>query len=147
VSVDSASALDAFTEAFDGLFAAQRRLRGRDAKDVDGISFAQYRLLRTLARDGPMPASRLAGSAGISPASTTQMLDALERRGLVARVRSEQDRRVVTVALTEDGERRSETRRRRNQRLLEDAFADIPPEQLATGADILRRCAAYLDSV
>lgn len=145
--VDAPHVLDAFTEAFEGLFAAQRRLRGRDAKEIDGISFAQFRLLRTLTRDGPMPASRLASSAGISPASTTQMLDSLEKRGLVERVRSESDRRVVTVALTPEGERRSELRRARNTKLLEESFRDIPPGDLEIGAEVLARCAAYLDAL
>jgi DNA-binding MarR family transcriptional regulator len=147
VSVDAPTGLDAFTDAFEQLFAAQRRLRGRDAKEIDGISFAQFRLLRTLAREGAMPASKLAAHAGISPASTTQMLDALEKRGLVGRERSDEDRRVVTVALTPEGERRAEARRKRNQRLLEEVFSDLPPGELDIGADVLRRCSAYLDAL
>jgi DNA-binding MarR family transcriptional regulator len=75
------------------------------------------------------------------------MLDSLEKRGLVDRMRSESDRRVVTVALTEEGERRAETRRARNQTLLENIFRDVDPEELAVGADVLRRCAAYLDAL
>jgi DNA-binding MarR family transcriptional regulator len=95
--------LDELADAFERLFAAQRRLRGRDAMEVDGVSFAQFRLLRTLAREGPMPASRLAEAAAITPASATHTLDALERPQFVTRTRSLTDRRVVTVDLTEEG--------------------------------------------
>jgi DNA-binding MarR family transcriptional regulator len=143
----AAPPLDALADAFEELLAAQRRLRGRDAKLVDGISLAQLRLLRTLARDGSMPATQLASAVAISPSSLTQALDGLERRGLVERVRSTDDRRVVTVALTQEGARRSEARRAELRRVLEQTFDDLPEHDLASGARILRRYASFLDAL
>jgi DNA-binding HxlR family transcriptional regulator len=43
---------------------------------------------------------------GIDAGAITRMLDRLEAKGLVERVRSETDRRVVHVRLTEAGETR-----------------------------------------
>jgi DNA-binding MarR family transcriptional regulator len=139
--------LDALRDAFDEVFAAQRRLRGRDAKTVDGISFAQFRLLRMLSLGGPMPSSRLAATLGLSPASVTQMLDGLERRGLVDRSRSEHDRRVVTVALTAEGRRRAEARRAEQRRVFEAVFAGLSDEEVDCGLAVLERCADYLDAL
>jgi DNA-binding MarR family transcriptional regulator len=131
--------------AFEQLFAAQRRLRGRDAKVVDGISLAQSRLLRVLARDGALPAGRLAARLGISAASGTQMIDGLESRGLLERTRSGSDRRSVTIELTPAGQERAVQALEQHRRLFESALADLSPDELEAGVDVLRRCAKYLD--
>ena len=139
--------LDELSDAFDGLFAAQRRLRGRDAMVVDGVSFAQHRLLRALAREGAMPASRLAEATAITPSSATQTLDALEARGFVKRTRSLTDRRIVTVELTDEGRRRSDARRASNRKVFAHAFADISGDEIAAGVELLRRFGEYMDSL
>ena len=45
----------------------------------------------------------LALTADLAPATVTQMLDSLEAAGLVERGRSQSDRRVVLISLTERG--------------------------------------------
>jgi MarR family transcriptional regulator, organic hydroperoxide resistance regulator len=139
--------LDAVADAFEELLAAQRRLRGRDAKEFDGISLGQLRVLRVLQRDGAMPVNQLATAALASPPSVTQMLDALEERELVVRTRSDTDRRIVTVDLTPNGRSRAELRRAAVRAKLEQTFADVAPDDMANGAVILRRLAAYLDAL
>jgi DNA-binding MarR family transcriptional regulator len=133
--------------AFEQLFAAQRRLRGRDARVVDGISLAQSRLLRVLARDGALPAGQLAARLGISAASGTQLIDGLESRGLLERTRSDNDRRSVTIELTAAGQERAVQAREQHRRLFESALADLSPDELEAGVDVLGRCATYLDSL
>lgn len=53
---------------------------------------------------GEMEARHLAAEASVTKGTLTGVLDTLERRGLVARRRHEEDRRLVSVALTEAGE-------------------------------------------
>jgi DNA-binding MarR family transcriptional regulator len=146
-SQPAAYRLEELRTAFDSVFAAQRRLRGRDAKVLDGISYAQFRLLNTLAREGPMPSSHLASTIGVSGPSTTQMLDALERRGMIERTRVEHDRRVVTVTVTAEGRRRCEVRRAAQQQVFERQFAGLREHEVTIGVDVLRRCAAFLDEL
>ena len=57
--------------------------------------------------DGPMSASRLAEATGLSSAATTSMIDRLERKGFVRRVRHDTDRRQVLVELSEAGQART----------------------------------------
>ena len=57
--------------------------------------------------EGPMPASRLAEATGLSSAATTSMIDRLERKGFVRRVRHDADRRQVLVELSEAGQART----------------------------------------
>ena len=69
------------------------------------ITLTQLSVLREL-RAGPQAAGKLGVAVGLSPASTTRLVDRLERRGLVSRRRGEDgDRRCVEVRLTSAGER------------------------------------------
>ena len=68
------------------------------------LTLTQVQVLRAL-RDGPQTLGRLGQANGMSPTSVTRIVDRLERRGLVARRRESEDRRVVQVHLEPEGER------------------------------------------
>ena len=53
---------------------------------------------------GEMEARHLAAEAGITKGTLTGVLDTLERRGLVVRRRHDDDRRLLSVRLTDDGQ-------------------------------------------
>jgi DNA-binding MarR family transcriptional regulator len=55
---------------------------------------------------GRMSAGELSRATGLSSAATTSMIDRLERKGFVRRVREADDRRQVLVEMTEDGSAR-----------------------------------------
>lgn len=139
--------LDELFAAFEQLFIAQRRLRGRDSFVVEGISLAEFRALRMLTRLGPVPVGKLADRLGVTPAATTQMLDRLETRDLVARVRSAEDRRVFTVELTDAGRARGEASRRQHREVFDASLDDLSAEELQAGLEVMRRCVGYLDEL
>ncbi len=87
---------------------------------LEGLQRQQFWVLGSL-MDGPRRMSDLAECAQVSQTSLTGVVDRLVERGLVERIRSEEDRRVVEVALTEEGR----------------------AEKLASHADMLKR----IDSV
>lgn len=59
--------------------------------------------VRHLLRHGAMPPGTLARRISLSPATVTGIIDRLEKRGLVTRARSTDDKRKVEIALTEAG--------------------------------------------
>ncbi|MBW3567033.1 MAG: MarR family transcriptional regulator [Proteobacteria bacterium] len=59
--------------------------------------------VRHLLRHGPMAPGTLARRISLSPATITGIIDRLEKRGLVTRERSTDDKRKVEIALTDDG--------------------------------------------
>jgi DNA-binding MarR family transcriptional regulator len=65
---------------------------------------ADLRCLDWLA-DGPKSAGVLATATGLRPAATTALIDRLEAKGLVERVRDDTDRRRVLVRMTDEGMR------------------------------------------
>ena len=69
-----------------------------------GLGPADLRCLDWLA-DGPKTAGTLATATGLRPAATTALIDRLEAKGLVERVRDEHDRRRVLVRMTDEGMR------------------------------------------
>jgi DNA-binding MarR family transcriptional regulator len=69
---------------------------------LEGLQRQQFWVLGALAH-GPRRMSDLAECAGTSQASLTGIVDRLEERELVERVRTAEDRRVVEVALTTRG--------------------------------------------
>lgn len=66
------------------------------------ITAAQYVILVSLAH-GVDSCSGLCKGVSYDPGAMTRMIDRLERKGLVRRVRSPEDRRVVQLVLTDEG--------------------------------------------
>jgi len=92
----------------DLLMAAGRALRRRFAAALVAweISPGQSRALRMVGTsEEPIRLSTLAERLRIVPRSATEVVDALEGRGLVARQADPTDRRATCVVLTDEGER------------------------------------------
>jgi DNA-binding MarR family transcriptional regulator len=70
-----------------------------------GISMAHLQTLWILQEHGPQPMTRLADQLGVAVPNATGIIDRMEQRGLVERLRDGADRRVVIVAQTLDGAR------------------------------------------
>lgn len=68
-----------------------------------GLSSPQLLCLRQLDAKGALPTGRLAEAMSLSAATVCGILDRLEARGLLTRERQAEDKRLVVVALTEDG--------------------------------------------
>jgi DNA-binding MarR family transcriptional regulator len=133
--------------SFKGAMAAVRRLRGRETRHTAELSDAQYGLLFGLRDHAELSSSELACLADLSPATTTEMLEALETAGLVDRHRSERDRRVVLTSLTERGRTVVEERRARYEPLWHAALAEFSDDELARAADVLDRLRELFDDL
>jgi DNA-binding MarR family transcriptional regulator len=88
-----------------GVAAALERLMGlfRSLSPPDGLSLTAAAALATLARSGPSRLTALAASEGVTQPAMTQLVDRLQRMGLLDRVPDPADGRVVQVRITEDG--------------------------------------------
>jgi DNA-binding MarR family transcriptional regulator len=68
-----------------------------------GISMTHLHILWVLDHHGELPMSRLAELLDVSLSNATGLIDRMEERGLVERVRVPDDRRVVIVRVSADG--------------------------------------------
>jgi len=131
--------------AFKGAMAAIRRMRGREVRRPGELGDAQYGLLFSLCERDEMSSSELAAAADLSPASVTEMLDSLAAEGLVARLRSARDRRVVLTSLTDRGRALVEERRARFEPRYRAALAEFSDDELHTAAAVLERLRELFD--
>ncbi|EAU46824.1 MarR family winged helix-turn-helix transcriptional regulator [Salipiger bermudensis] len=95
-----------FTEQLGYLIARANRLIEEDLSkrlQSNGIAIEQYRVLKSLEEEGPLPMGRLAERVLVEPATLTKIIDRMVRDNLVFRVPDEKDRRKVRVALSASG--------------------------------------------
>ncbi|MBO8164115.1 MAG: MarR family transcriptional regulator [Brevibacillus sp.] len=102
-------------------------LATKDEMLSQGLIFLLFRLSQV----GALKMTEISEHFGLSAGAATGMADKLEQQGLVKRVRSTEDRRIVQVVLTEEGEKRLEQIKREFERLAGQALAGIPKERLA----------------
>ena len=70
-----------------------------------GVSMTQLHVMHLLDRHGELPMSRLAEMLDVSLSAATGLVDRVEERGFVERLRVPTDRRVVLVRITPAGSR------------------------------------------
>jgi len=144
----STPATEAVRMAFVELMGAERRLRARDQKCKPGeLTHGQIRALFTIDVRGEATAGELAKAADLSPASVSTMLDHLERDGIVERRRSDEDRRVVVVTLTDSGRALVADKRERWRARAAAALDGVSDEHLDAAADVMHRLAGMLDEL
>ena len=140
------SGTEDFLAGFDALAQAVRRARGANGAD-GGLTLSQYGLLEGLHDRRAARVQELAAAAGISASTATRILDALERRGIVRRTRSRQDRRAVAVSLTDRGEELLHVERDWLRGRQGAFYASLPAAEQELAPDLLLRLAALIDEL
>ena len=151
----SAAAVPARTEALDAVQqgaapGAERRAPPARARPAPSTPATCRR--STCARCSPSAhdettAGEIARAAQISPAAVTGMLDDLEAAGIVARHRSETDRRCVLVTLTDHGREVLDDARRRWRARWDEALRDVPDADLQAAARVMHAIGDLLDEL
>ncbi len=139
-----------FFVAFDEFARAVRRARGAQPRSTEGtLTLSQYALLEALSARHTARVAELAEEAGVTASTATRILDTLERRGIVRRQRTREDRRAVAVTLTEPGrdllhaqERWVGDRKRAFLESLPGAQREFVPELLEALAGLIDELAA-----
>jgi MarR family 2-MHQ and catechol resistance regulon transcriptional repressor len=100
-----------------------------------GLTTGQLGILEALLFLGPMRQCALAAKLLRSTSNVTTILDNLEKRGLVARQRRQDDRRVIDVSLTRAGRRLIDREFPAHAARIAEALAVLSPaEQQLLGA-------------
>lgn len=77
--------------------------QSRRVEHKTGLTGSQLWVIKMLEESAPMKVSDLARRMHLHPATMVGVLDRLEMKGLVQRTRSDKDRRVVHVIITDQG--------------------------------------------
>ena len=116
------------------------------------LTFGQLRLLFILGHAGPISIGQLAERLGVTAATASELIDRVERRGLVSRRHRADDRRIVECLISDEGSRllaqitgaRQQAARRLLSVLTDEELADLD-RLLATIAE--RLAAARTDAL
>jgi DNA-binding MarR family transcriptional regulator len=112
-----------------------------------GISLSDLYAVRVLGRLGEAPVSRYGAELAVPRSTITNLVDRLERAGLVARSPSPTDRRVTLVRLSEAGRTIvGDTAIVLDSELARRLFRLEPESQIAL-ADLLERVVAPADEI
>ncbi len=128
------------TECIQALEEVMRRI-GRQYRQrlaADTITLGQFAILRSLAQEGPMAMGEVAHNLGVSLAGATGLIDRLVHADMVKRYRSDADRRVVWVDLSERGSREYERLQEERGKYFERIFSSLDDDRVAQLLDILR---------
>ena len=96
------------------------------------LTYPQSIVLAILEADGPMPISALAEAAGSANSTISGVVDRLEKMGLVQRVRSDNDRRVIYVSTTEQFQQHFSSLRSKAADRFSAALAALTQEEIDT---------------
>jgi DNA-binding MarR family transcriptional regulator len=137
-----------FFDAFDEFARAVRRARGAQPRSSEGtLTLSQYALLEALSGWRTARVAELADEAGVTASTATRILDTLERRGIVRRQRAREDRRAVTVSLTDTGRDLLHAQESWMGDRKRAFVASLPPAQREVVPELLVGLAALIDEL
>ena len=95
-----------------------------------GLTGPQSWVLRNLVRKGPLSSAQLSRRSYATPANITGIIDRLEKKGLVERIRKRGDRRVALITLTEAGLELGENLPDPIEKRIISKLADLEPQHV-----------------
>jgi DNA-binding MarR family transcriptional regulator len=121
-------------------FAVTRLNRLLRQQGGTGLTPTKLAHLATIGREGPVTLGELAAQEQVSPPTVTKVVKELEDLGLLARLPDPADKRVVRVAITDEGRARLGESRTRKTAWLVQRLAGLSPadiEALAAAVPVL----------
>jgi DNA-binding MarR family transcriptional regulator len=94
------------------------------------VSAPQLHCLLTLYEIGPLPPSHIAKYIMVKSSTVTGIIDRLEHKGLVRRIRNSPDRRVINIELTDKGKTLAENAPSPIQQKIVDGVRRLPKTKI-----------------
>lgn len=109
------------------------------------INFSQYRVLRMLAQHGALSPTEISRCCGHDAGALTRMLERLQQKGYLLRTQRADDKRAVSVSLTEAGRAVWREIQACGLALSTDTLADLSADEQRQLFDFLTRIRDTLD--
>jgi len=117
----------------------------KELNKIYNVSAAQLNCLIALYENGPLSPSQIARHVMVNSSTITGIIDRLEKKGLVQRLRVSHDRRVITVELTHNGKLLAENAPPPIQHKIIDGLKRLPPGEIDEIALTLKKLIDMLD--
>ncbi|EOR22841.1 MarR family transcriptional regulator [Cytobacillus oceanisediminis] len=99
-------------------------------KNSNDLNITQYKLLFHLDKEGAQNVSDLAKSVHITNAAVTSITDQLLADDYITKVRSQSDRRVVNITITEKGRNIVNNMKKEQQNKMKEHFRKLTEEDI-----------------
>lgn len=117
----------------------------KELNKIYNVSAAQINCLLALYENGPLPPSQIAKYVMVNSSTVTGIIDRLEKKNLVKRLRISQDRRVITIELTKNGKTLAENAPPPIQQKIIDGLNKLSPDEIDKIALTLKGLTDLLD--
>ena len=109
------------------------------------VSVPQLSCILALYEHGPLPPSQIAKHIMVKSSTVTGIIDRLEQKGLVCRLRDSSDRRVINIQLTEPGKELARNAPPPIQHKIVDGLKRLPQNKIEKIVKSLRTLTQLLD--
>lgn len=113
-------------------------------KNGVNLTAEQYLVMDTLWNEGTLTQQAIAFIIQKDKNSVTQFIDNLEKKGLVSRSVSKEDRRVNNIVVTKEGMALKDSTKQLAIDTMEKALEGIPEEDVLTFVDVLKKICANI---
>lgn len=115
-------------QEFSELLPKMMQLMGPKIYGEYGVTAQQFRVLQLIGRE-PVTVGDLSTRSNAKASAMTRLLRRLEAKGWVAKSQDPVDRRVVWLALTEEGRTMMEELGRNRENVIEEMFDKLSPKE------------------
>lgn len=105
----------------------------------DYMMYGQGKIIKLMELHSGVSQRELADLAKLKPASLTEAIERLERDGLIQRQRDQQDRRVIRVQLTKQGQTRAQQISKEHQKFQADLLSSLTDEEKTSLIQIFKK--------
>jgi DNA-binding MarR family transcriptional regulator len=95
-----------------------------------GLTGPQSAVLRSLTNSGSLSSADLSRRLYVTPSNITGIIDRLEKKGLVERIRKQGDRRIALITLTKEGAELSKSLPDPVEKKLISELSDLEPDHV-----------------
>ncbi len=122
-----------------------RELYTKELSKKYSVTDAQLNCVVALQECGPLRPSQIAGVIMVKSSTVTGIIDRLEQKGLVVRLRNSPDRRAITIELTEAGKKLADNAPPPIQQKIMDGLRELPRAHIERIVDGLTMLTHMLD--
>lgn len=108
-----------------------------------GMNRTEFGVLELLYHRGPQPLQQIGGKVLMSSGNITYVVDKLEKKQLVRRRASTEDRRLIYAEVTDAGRAYMEAVFPEHVIAIEDAEAGLTPEEKLLASELLKKLGKY----
>jgi DNA-binding MarR family transcriptional regulator len=139
--------LDVSTERFEAVLTGfWRRVAGELAQAPrNDLTFPQYFILQTMNESESIRVTKLAERMEVKPSAITVMIDRLVQRGYAVRRQDDSDRRVVLIAITDEGRQELEQAKQARKTVFRRFLSKLESEELEHFLAIFEKLMALPD--